>query len=135
MKHTEQYEPLHELINHLKGYGEEDSLYTWYEASALKELDDYEKAYKLYEEIENDFSEDLDFLEEYGYFLLEVGLRKKAIQMFTKLLKLNPKMGIFKCFFKIYNNDNKVKKDTIKKDRTSYLDEYRREYVWAISFQ
>ncbi len=90
LKHNERYEELLELMNHMKEFGEEDIVYTWYEASALKEQDEYEEAYKLYEEVEKAFQEDHDFLEEYGYFLLEYSLRDRAKEVFLQLLALQP---------------------------------------------
>ncbi|KHF40325.1 tetratricopeptide repeat protein [Halalkalibacter okhensis] len=93
LKHTESYEELLELMEHMRDYGEEDSLYTWYEATALKEQDDYEKAYERYQEIKESFQDDVDFLEEYGYFLLEYGLRDQAITNFKKVLEFQPERG------------------------------------------
>ncbi|MDT8859999.1 tetratricopeptide repeat protein [Alkalihalobacillus sp. MEB130] len=90
LKHSESFDELSELMDHMREYGEEDSMYTWYEATALKELDDYEKAYERYKEIEQTFEEDHDFLEEYGYFLLEYGMRDQAIKYFQKLRALQP---------------------------------------------
>lgn len=90
LKHNELYEELLELLNHMKEYGEEDIVFTWYEATSLKEQDDYEEAYKRYQEVEKAFWEDHEFLEEYGYFLLEYGLRGQAKQVFAQLLLLQP---------------------------------------------
>ncbi|GAE25066.1 TPR repeat protein [Halalkalibacter wakoensis JCM 9140] len=89
-KHNELYEELLELIEHIREIGEEDLIYTWYEATALKELDHFEEALVRYQEIEQQLQEDEDFLEEYGYFLLEYGLRERAIEHFRKLLTLEP---------------------------------------------
>jgi tetratricopeptide (TPR) repeat protein len=90
LKHTESYEELLELMEHMREYGEEDSLYTWYEATALKEQDDYEKANERYREIEEVYKDDVDFLEEYGYFLLEFGMRDQAISNFKKVIEYQP---------------------------------------------
>ncbi|TWI58870.1 Flp pilus assembly protein TadD [Halalkalibacter nanhaiisediminis] len=89
-KHNELYEELLELLNHMKEFGEEDPVFTWYEAFGLKEQDHYDEAYKLYQEVEKSFEEDHDFLEEYGYFLLEYGLRDRAKEVFTQLLVIQP---------------------------------------------
>lgn len=93
LKHEEMFEELLDLMKHMKEYGEEDVLYTWYEATALKEQDHYDEAYTLYMEIEGQLQEDVDFLEEYGYFLLEYGQRARAKQIFSELLKLQPERG------------------------------------------
>ncbi|MCL7745924.1 tetratricopeptide repeat protein [Halalkalibacter alkaliphilus] len=90
LKHTESYEELLELMEHMREYGEEDSLYTWYGATALKEQDNYEKAYERYREIEEVYKDDIDFLEEYGYFLLEFGMRDQAIPKFKKVIEYQP---------------------------------------------
>ncbi|WP_332693303.1 tetratricopeptide repeat protein [Halalkalibacter lacteus] len=90
LKHTESFEELLELMEHMRDYGEEDTLYTWYEATALKEDDDYDKAFKRYKEIEKTYVEDVDFLEEYGYFLLEYGRREEAQRKFEKIVELHP---------------------------------------------
>jgi tetratricopeptide (TPR) repeat protein len=90
LKHEEQFEELLELITHTKSYGEEDQLLTWYEAVALKEADEFKKAYECFFEVESAFSSDADFLEEYGYFLLEYGMREKAVKQFELLMQINP---------------------------------------------
>ncbi|WP_096200924.1 tetratricopeptide repeat protein [Bacillus sp. FJAT-45350] len=89
LKHEEKYEDLLELVSHIKDFGETDPLLDWYEASALKEEDDYEKASVIYEEIQSQFQHDPDFLEEYGHFLLEMGERDRAIVELTKALTLD----------------------------------------------
>ncbi|MDY7222240.1 tetratricopeptide repeat protein [Halalkalibacterium halodurans] len=90
LKHEGRFEALVELIEHVKGYGEEDPLFTWYEAAALKEGDQFKKAYELYQEISVAFSEDPDFLEEYGDFLLEYGDRAKALEQYRAALTVDP---------------------------------------------
>ncbi len=89
-KHEERYDELLELIEHVKEFGEEDHLLTWYEASALKEQEEYDQAYERYQGVEQFFAEDVDFLEEYGYFLLEFGLRAHAKKQFQTILTLQP---------------------------------------------
>jgi tetratricopeptide (TPR) repeat protein len=90
LKHTDQFEELAELISHTKSYGEVDPLLTWYEGSALREMEEYDEALKCYSEVADHFVEDEDFLFEYGTFLLEEGLREKAFSSFNQLLKVNP---------------------------------------------
>ncbi|WP_245308165.1 tetratricopeptide repeat protein [Halalkalibacter urbisdiaboli] len=89
LKHDKQFEELLELISHTKSYGEDDPLLTWYEAVALKEADDYEGAFQRFLEVEKGFAEDPDFLEEFGYFLLEYGMREKAIDCFQSLMEMD----------------------------------------------
>lgn len=47
-------------------------------------------ALKHYESAYTSFKNHPDFLEEYGYFLLEEGKRKEAKEVFTQLLQLDP---------------------------------------------
>jgi tetratricopeptide (TPR) repeat protein len=89
-KHNDSFDELLELMTHVKELGEEDALYTWYEATAFKELDDFDMAYERYREIEPNLNEDIDFLTEYGYFLLEFGKREEAKRKFEHLLLLQP---------------------------------------------
>lgn len=89
-KFQELYDELEELIETLKEYGEVDHVLTWYEASVLKEHEQYEEAYERYREVKHLLEEDIDFLEEYAYFLLEYGLREEAINTFQKLLQFMP---------------------------------------------
>lgn len=90
LKFQERYDELEELIERLKEYGEVDPLLTWYEASVLKEKEMYDEAYALFREVEQQFSTDIDFLEEYAFFLLEYGLREQALEKLKALLKLKP---------------------------------------------
>ncbi|WP_232718577.1 tetratricopeptide repeat protein [Bacillus sp. FJAT-45037] len=90
LKHTEQFESLAELIEHTKSYGEVDPLLTWYEASALREMEEFDVALERFDEVSTHFNEDEDFLYEYGMFLVEEGLREHAKKTFESLLKQNP---------------------------------------------
>ncbi|WP_231686755.1 lipopolysaccharide assembly protein LapB [Bacillus sp. JCM 19034] len=89
-KHHELFDDLLDLMNHMKEYKEEDLMYKWYEAAALRETDEFEEAYRLYEQIAPDYNDDADFLEEYGYFLMEYGKREKAREIFKRLLTMKP---------------------------------------------
>ncbi|MCM2674346.1 tetratricopeptide repeat protein [Shouchella plakortidis] len=90
LRHEEQIDELLELCTHARSYGEADAMLDWYEAFALRSLDEYEKAYPLYEEALAAFAEDADFLEEYAHFLMEYGQREKAVEFFRKLVQLKP---------------------------------------------
>ncbi|HET6871894.1 MAG TPA: tetratricopeptide repeat protein [Sporolactobacillaceae bacterium] len=63
---------------------------TWYYAFALKEEEDVEKAFKTYQDIYFHFSEDPDFLKEYGELAWELGKKEDAIQALEKALRLGP---------------------------------------------
>ncbi|MCM3713581.1 tetratricopeptide repeat protein [Alkalihalobacillus oceani] len=90
LKHNEQFDELLELVTHIRSFGEEDTMFTWYEATALRELDQYEEAAVRYAEIEGFHQDDPDFLEEYAGFLLEDGKRPEAKAYYKKLLQLQP---------------------------------------------
>ncbi len=55
-----------------------------------KQLEMYSDALKHYESAYTSFKNHPDFLEEYGYFLLEEGMRKEAKEVFTQLIQLDP---------------------------------------------
>lgn len=89
-KHNERFSDLLELIDEIKSFGEEDPILIWYEAFALKERDEYEQANERFQSAFEGLKEDQDFLEEFGFFLLEYGLRDRAKQIFVHLLSLQP---------------------------------------------
>ncbi|MBM7647985.1 tetratricopeptide (TPR) repeat protein [Bacillus ectoiniformans] len=88
--HQERYEDVLEISGMLKREGDEDPQFFWDEAKALSQLEKYSQALNAYGEAYNFFNNNRDFLEEYGYFLLEEGKRKEALQIFTKLLTEDP---------------------------------------------
>ena len=90
LKEEERFEELLELIDYIKDFGEDDPLFTWFEASAHSKLESFEMADGLYKEISLHFENDPDFLEEYGQFKLENGERKLAKKMFLQAISLDP---------------------------------------------
>lgn len=87
---NEDYEGVIDLIETVGDYAEEDPQLIWDVAISYKELEKYSLALNKYELAYNFFKDDVKFLEEYGYFLLEEGLRDKAKQIFEQLLEIEP---------------------------------------------
>ncbi|MED1123157.1 tetratricopeptide repeat protein [Bacillus atrophaeus] len=85
----EDYELIIDLIQEVRGYGEEDPKYNWYLASAYTELEKYEEAKKCFEAAYLHYREDRDFLYEYANFLLEEGLQQEALPLLKEVLKLD----------------------------------------------
>ncbi|MBO1624457.1 tetratricopeptide repeat protein [Bacillus arachidis] len=90
LKEQEKYEELIAAVENAMDSGEQDTQLLWDLAFAKKQLEMYSDALKHYESAYTSFKNHPDFLEEYGYFLLEEGLRKEAKEVFTRLLQLDP---------------------------------------------
>ncbi|WP_110927621.1 tetratricopeptide repeat protein [Bacillus massiliglaciei] len=88
--HHERYEDVLDCISEMKRYGEEDPQFAWLSAVSLQNLEQYEEALNHYQQAYNSFKENQDFLEDYGFFLMEEGDRPASIEIFTKLLEQNP---------------------------------------------
>jgi tetratricopeptide (TPR) repeat protein len=88
--HTEQYEEIIETIENVKKYGEDDPQFDWMLAVAYQKLENYSVALKHYSSAYNSFKNNMDFLHDYGYFLLEEGNRKLAREIFSKLIQEDP---------------------------------------------
>ncbi|WP_428908925.1 tetratricopeptide repeat protein [Niallia sp. Krafla_26] len=69
---------------------EEDPQFLWDEALAYQNLEEYSQALNSYERAYTFFKDTSDFLAHYGYFLMEEGNREKAVEVFSKLIKLEP---------------------------------------------
>ncbi|MCT2537377.1 tetratricopeptide repeat protein [Aquibacillus koreensis] len=79
-----------DLLTHINEIGEEDDYYKWELARAYNEIESYDDALNFYDDAYNTFKGDLDFLSEYGYFLVEEGRISKAIEVFSKYLTIEP---------------------------------------------
>ncbi|WP_369900361.1 tetratricopeptide repeat protein [Bacillus manliponensis] len=90
LKEQEKYEELIMIVENAIDSGETDTQLIWDLAHAKKQLEMYSEALKHYESAYTSFKNHPDFLEEYGYFLLEEGSRKEAKEVFTSLLQLDP---------------------------------------------
>lgn len=90
LKHEERYEDLLELIKKFKETEEVDPLLTWYEAVSHHKLEQYEQAKECFEDVYRYFVNDVDFLEDYGIFMLEYGNKEMAGKLFQQVIKLDP---------------------------------------------
>lgn len=88
--HQKRYEDVLEISLQMEKEGEPDPSVYWDMAVAYQHLEQYSHALKYYELAYNDLKNNLEFLEEYGYFLIEEGKRDEATQIFNSLLKEDP---------------------------------------------
>lgn len=88
--HKERYEDTLECIHEVRKYGEEDPQFDWLAAVSFQKTEQYDEALRSYHQAYNDFNHNEEFLEDYGFFLLEEGDQATAREVFTKLLKLQP---------------------------------------------
>lgn len=89
LKHAEKYDDIVIAIVTANENGEDDPQLLWDLAFAKKQLEQYSDALNAYQEAYTSFKDNLTFLEEYGHFLLEEGLRQQARDVFTRLLELD----------------------------------------------
>jgi tetratricopeptide (TPR) repeat protein len=90
LKQQEKYEEIKGAIHIAEENGEDDPQLTWDLAYAEKQLEEYSDALKHYRDAYTSFKDNPSFLEEYGYFLLEEGMRTEAKEVFGDLLQLDP---------------------------------------------
>ncbi|WP_449536737.1 tetratricopeptide repeat protein [Ferdinandcohnia sp. Marseille-Q9671] len=86
----ERYEDVVDLLDTVMGYSEYDIQFEWDLAYSKNKLEQYSDALNHYRRAYTSFKETPEFLEEYGYFLMEDGKRQEAIEVFKELLKLDP---------------------------------------------
>ncbi|MFV8828358.1 tetratricopeptide repeat protein [Alkalihalobacterium sp. APHAB7] len=89
LKHENRFDDLIDLVEYLKDIGEGDPVLTWYEAVARYENDDIDQAKECFEAVKVDFADDVDFLEEYGKFLMENGERQESLRLFKQAITLD----------------------------------------------
>lgn len=85
-----QYDKVIENIERAIDTGEFDPQFEWDLATAKKHIDDYNHALIHYENAYTSFKENIQFLEDFGYFLLEEGNRDRAKEIFKIVLVLDP---------------------------------------------
>lgn len=86
----ENYDESIYLIEHAIELGEEDPQLQWDLAYAKYHTEEYEEALKLYRSAYNFFKEDLEFLNQYGQFLIEEGFRGEGMEIYHQMLLLDP---------------------------------------------
>ncbi|MCA1030504.1 tetratricopeptide repeat protein [Bacillus timonensis] len=87
---NERYDDVVELIHEVRSYGEDDPQFDWDLAQAQNKLEKYSDALNHYRHAYTSFKDNVKFLEEYGYFLLEEGEKEEAIIHFKRILELEP---------------------------------------------
>jgi tetratricopeptide (TPR) repeat protein len=85
-----RYEDILEIIKLMESEGEEEPQLHWDAAIAFEKTENYKEALKQYRLAYTFFKEHPDFLQEYGYFLIEEGKHGDAREVFTELLKNDP---------------------------------------------
>lgn len=88
--HEKRFEDVVECLTEVMNYGEHDIQFDWDLAHSKNKLEEYSDALNHYRLAYTSFKDDRDFLEEYGYFLMEEGNREEAQKIFRELLKLEP---------------------------------------------
>ena len=88
--HNERFDDTLECINEVRRNGEDDPQFIWLEAVSYQKLEQFDEALNSYDKAYNYFKNNEDFLEDFGFFLIEEGDRVKAKEIFTKLLQMQP---------------------------------------------
>ncbi|WP_221565189.1 tetratricopeptide repeat protein [Alkalihalobacillus sp. TS-13] len=86
----EMFEALIDLAVEIERYGDLSPDANWKTAVAYRELEDDENALEKYEEAYTELKEQPEFLEDYGWYSLEIGQRDKAKILFTKAMEIDP---------------------------------------------
>ncbi|WP_462412027.1 tetratricopeptide repeat protein [Neobacillus sp. Marseille-QA0830] len=87
--HQERYEDVLELISSLDLLEEQEPRLLWDSAFALDKLERYSEALDKYQSAYTFFKNNEDFLQDYGYFLIEEGKTGRAAEIFKQLLLLD----------------------------------------------
>jgi tetratricopeptide (TPR) repeat protein len=87
---AEKYEDVIELINQLDIEDDEEPQFLWDSALAFNKLEKYSSASDKYENAYTFFKNNEDFLQDYGYFLIEEGKNDRAAEIFIELQKQDP---------------------------------------------
>jgi len=85
-----QYENIIELLTSIQETGVTDPIYDWELAKAYKEEELYDQALNSYQQASSYLQHDSDFLEEYGYYLVEEGRTEEALPILQKYMQLVP---------------------------------------------
>lgn len=85
----EKYSELIEIVEPVLQEGDEDPELLWDIAVACQKEERYSDALKYYRQAYNDLKGREEFLQNYGFFLLEAGLSDEAIEIFKQLQKMD----------------------------------------------
>ncbi|WP_240732946.1 lipopolysaccharide assembly protein LapB [Jeotgalibacillus sp. S-D1] len=86
----ERAEDVIELIQHIENAGESDPQFRWDAAKAYEWMEEFDKASNEYTQAYVVYNDHIDFLEDYGAFLLEESRVKEAHTIYAKLVKKDP---------------------------------------------
>jgi tetratricopeptide (TPR) repeat protein len=86
----DRFDDVLEIAAMLAAEGEEEPQLAWDLAKANEGLEQYNDALKQYRAAYTYFKNHEDFLIEYGQFLMEEGLRKEAVEIYNRLLDMDP---------------------------------------------
>jgi tetratricopeptide (TPR) repeat protein len=104
--HQERHDEALECISEVRKYGEDDPQFDWIEAVSFQKIERYDEALNSYHQAYNYFKDHEDFLEDYGFFLIEEGDQAKAKEVFTKLLQFNPTNDEYVSILERLNEDS-----------------------------
>jgi tetratricopeptide (TPR) repeat protein len=90
LMHEERYDEVLETIQNVRSYGEDDPQFDWMCAVSYQKKEQYEEALNSYKVAYTSFNNNQDFLENYGFFLIEEGDRPAAGELFSKLVEMDP---------------------------------------------
>lgn len=84
---AEDYESIIDLLAHIEL---DDPMLIWFLATAYNRTDEPRKAEKYYAACRSAFSDNPEFLQEYGEYLRGVGKRNEALELLEKAVRLDP---------------------------------------------
>jgi tetratricopeptide (TPR) repeat protein len=86
----EQHESVIDLATEVERYGDLSPDGQWKTAIAHRNLENDEGALKYYESASHELADQADFLEDFGWYLIEIGQRDRAKSIMQKALKMDP---------------------------------------------
>ncbi len=86
--HQERYEDVLEVLSNIKDT--DDSQLHWDAAFSYQRVENYSEALNEYKLAYNELKNNADFLKDYGFFLMEEGMRSEAAAVFRRLSSLDP---------------------------------------------
>ncbi|WP_257351770.1 tetratricopeptide repeat protein [Pseudalkalibacillus decolorationis] len=89
---AESFADLIELGTEIERFGDLDHEANWRMAQSYRELEDDEQALKRYEIAYNGLKDRVDFLEDYGTYMLETGKRAEAKRLYNQALQIDPSL-------------------------------------------
>lgn len=88
--HEESFEEIIDLYEEMQRNNYQISTILPYVANAYVEVEQFKRAYEIYQLAYNEFKDDSSFLEKYCYFLIEDGKRQEAREIVNQLIVLEP---------------------------------------------